>query len=215
MVSSPARAGAAGGSSPAADTAPDAPGPAVARTAPAGGTPPPPGTTPAPDRAGRAPSDWSGRRADARRNHDLIMAAALEVFAEKGLNATVPEVAARAGVGKATVYRSYPTKADLVRAVAEHQLRWIDARVAAAAAEPDPYLALHGFLHDMAERLAHDLVLLIEVLPRADPRTEESASTRTLARIVEAAREQGSLRPDATAMDVRVLLGGYARILAD
>ncbi|WP_311447088.1 TetR/AcrR family transcriptional regulator [Frankia nepalensis] len=187
----------------------------MARTAPAGGTPLVSGTMPATAAPERVPSDWSERRADARRNHELIMAAALEVFAEKGLKATVPEVAARAGVGKATVYRSYPTKADLVRAVAEHQLSWIDARVAAAAEEPDPYVGLRGFLDDMAERLAHDLVLLIEVLPKADPRTQESTATRTLARIVEAAREQGSLRPDATAMDVRVLIGGYARVLAD
>src|SRR5690348_17101316 len=102
----------------------------------------PPGRRPAPppDREPACPpdgepatADWSDRRADARRNHERVIAAAIEVFAERGLEATVPEVAARAGVGKATVYRSYPTKADLVAAVARHQINWLAERVAAAA----------------------------------------------------------------------------------
>jgi AcrR family transcriptional regulator len=81
--------------------------------------------------------DWSGRRADARRNHERIIVAALEVFSERGLEATMPEVAKRAGVGKATVYRSYPTKAGLIDAIAEYQLRWVEERIAWAAEQPD------------------------------------------------------------------------------
>jgi AcrR family transcriptional regulator len=57
-------------------------------------------------------------RVDAVRNRALVIAAAAEVFAEKGEAALVPEIAARAGVGKGTVYRCFPTKDHLVAAVA-------------------------------------------------------------------------------------------------
>src|SRR4051794_1873565 len=90
--------------------------------------------------------DWSDRRADARRNHERVLAAAAEVFTEHGLDATIPQVAARAGVGKATVYRSFPTKADLVRALAQTHVDWLDARIEAAleAAQQDAYRALES-----------------------------------------------------------------------
>lgn len=160
------------------------------------------------------PADWSDRRADARRNHERVIAAAIEVFAERGLEATVPEVAARAGVGKATVYRSYPTKADLVTAVARHQMTWLAERVAAAAGEPDAFAALRDLLGDMAERLARDRVLAA-VLPKDDRWLEDTGLTGQLTRIVAAARQQGRLRPDATIQDIRILLGGSARALID
>ncbi len=55
-------------------------------------------------------------RADAVRNYERVIAAASEVLAEKGAEAGVPEIAARAGVGKGTVYRCFPTKDHLVSA---------------------------------------------------------------------------------------------------
>ena len=164
---------------------------------------------------GACSEDWSERRADARRNREQIIAAAIELFAEKGLAATVPEVAARAGVGKATVYRNYPTKADLLRAVAEHRLDWLRARLAAAAAEDDPHAALGAFLQDVSEKLAHDQVLLSELVPKEELPPAGADFHAALARLVDAAREQGALRPDVTALDVRVLVGGYARVLTD
>jgi AcrR family transcriptional regulator len=57
------------------------------------------------------------RRADARRNHDLVLAAAKEVFAEQGVIAPLDEIARRAGVGNATMYRHFPTRRELVIAV--------------------------------------------------------------------------------------------------
>ena len=144
-----------------------------------------------------------------------ILAAALEVFAERGLEATVPEVAARAGVGKATVYRSYPTKADLVNAVADHQLRWLERRVADALTEPGPYEALRTLLRDVFERLCRDRVLA-DVLPTGG--TEAEARVRRpfelIERLLTAARADDRMRDDVTSQDIRVLLGGCARQLA-
>ncbi|MEX5637638.1 TetR/AcrR family transcriptional regulator [Parafrankia sp. FMc2] len=159
--------------------------------------------------------DWSERRADARRNHEQIIAAAIEVFSEKGLAATVPEVAARAGVGKATVYRSYPTKDALVEAVAEHQLSWVDARLMTAAEHADPVAGLHGFIRDVFALLAGNQLLLAQVLPQQDRPMVRARTLQLLAGIVDAARDQGALRPDVTAMDVRVLIGGCSRVLSE
>lgn len=161
-----------------------------------------------------ATAAWADRRADARRNHERIIAAALEVFAERGLEATVPDVAARAGVGKATVYRSYPTKTDLVEAVARHGLAWLADRVAAAARRPDAFTALHDLLGDISEKLAGDRVL-VEVLPQARQWREDNGLNLQFAQIIAAAQRQGRLRSDVTPQDLQVLVGGYARVLLD
>lgn len=57
------------------------------------------------------------RRADARRNHDALLAAAREVFAERGAEASLDDVAKRAGVGIGTLYRNFPTRARLMESV--------------------------------------------------------------------------------------------------
>lgn len=169
--------------------------------------------SPAPPRRSGA-ADWSDRRADARRNHERVMTAAAEVLAERGTRATVPEIAARAGVGKATIYRSYPTKTELLRAVALRQLDWVAERVATAAAEPDGLTALHGLLGDVCERLARDR-FLVEVLPRAQRWLAEKDLSGQLARIIATAQDQGTLRPDATVQDLQVLVSGCSRVLLD
>lgn len=61
-------------------------------------------------------------RADVVRNQQKLLAAAAEVFVESGVDAPIREIAARAGVGMGTVYRHFPTRADLVTAVFQHQL---------------------------------------------------------------------------------------------
>ena len=155
--------------------------------------------------------DWSGRRADARRNHERIIVAALEVFSERGLEATMPEVAKRAGVGKATVYRSYPTKAGLIDAIAEYQLRWVEERIAWAAEQPDAHQALGVFLGDLAERLACDRILADVVPQDLSSRTQRMAEA--LSALLDAAKAQGRLRPDVSNEDVRVLFGGSIRQL--
>lgn len=62
------------------------------------------------------------RRADARRNQESLLAAAAEVFVTSGVDAPIRQIAARAGVGTGTIYRHFPTRADLVTAVYHHQI---------------------------------------------------------------------------------------------
>ena len=77
-------------------------------------------------------------RADAARNRARVLDAARTAFAEAGLDVGVEEIARRAGVGKGTLYRRFPTKEALVRAIFEDILEEIDRIVAGAEAEATP-----------------------------------------------------------------------------
>ena len=83
-------------------------------------------------------------RADARRNEDDVLAAAKELFAAMGVDATVRDIAAKAGVGVATVYRRFPKRSDLVAAVFRNEVDACAAEAAtlSAAHPPDEALAL-------------------------------------------------------------------------
>src|SRR6266571_5375625 len=80
--------------------------------------------------------DTTRRRADARRNESALLDAAAAAFVASGVEAPVRDIAARAGVGVGTVYRHFPTRADLVVAVYRHQVE--------ASAEAGPVLLANG-----------------------------------------------------------------------
>jgi AcrR family transcriptional regulator len=146
------------------------------------------------------------QRADARRNHKRVFAAALEVFREFGLQGTVPQVAERAGVGKATVYRSYPTKDELLQAVVSHRLDELERLTTPALAQPDPYQRFHAYVIFLFESLAADR-LLSEALANGQFRRVSDLLTR-LFDLMDAAKTTGLVRADATMLDLRVVLCG-------
>ncbi len=83
------------------------------------------------------------KRADARRNEQTLLDAAAAVFVTSGVDAPVREIATRAGVGMGTIYRHFPTRADLVIAVYRHQVdACADAGPQLLASGPTPYAAL-------------------------------------------------------------------------
>lgn len=83
------------------------------------------------------------KRSDARRNEKALLDAAAAVFVTSGVEAPVRDIAARAGVGLGTVYRHFPTRADLVVAVYRHQIEaCVEAGPEFLASEPTPYAAL-------------------------------------------------------------------------
>lgn len=83
------------------------------------------------------------KRADARRNEKALLDAAASVFVASGVDAPVREIAAEAGVGMGTIYRHFPTRADLVVAVYRHQVEaCAEAGPALLESEPTPYAAL-------------------------------------------------------------------------
>src|SRR5699024_8363404 len=97
-------------------------------------------------------SDRSGlrrhRRADARRNEQTLLSAAASVFATSGVDAPIRDIAAEAGVGTATIYRHFPTRADLIVAVYRHQVEALaDAGPALLDSNPRPYDALERWIN--------------------------------------------------------------------
>ena len=156
-------------------------------------------------------------RADAVRNRARVVAAAAEVFAEKGEAALVPEIAARAGVGKGTVYRCFPTKDHLVAAAATERARWFEREARAAAADADPWAAFSTFMVRVAVEHSRDRGLAFSMangFVTPERREARAAAIDALRALMDRAIAQGVMRPDADPGDFKVLLGGIARSLS-
>ena len=159
-----------------------------------------------------------GRRADARRNHDLLVEAARQVFEEQGVDAPLDEIARRAGVGNATLYRHFPTRSDLVVEVYADEVDALCAAGAARLDDPDPLGALFGWL---AEFVAH--VSTRRHLPLSLPDGDRDALFHrwhgamgdAAAALVERARGAGAVRADVTTADLLALGHGIGLATAD
>lgn len=155
-------------------------------------------------------------RSDAARNRERVIAAAVEIFAERGLDATMPEVAARAGVGKATVYRSFPTREHLVASIVIERLAWYRDQAETAVDAPDAWEAFTALMFAAAEKQSSDRALaacLAATNDHPDVAQARHETSDAIAAIMQRAQSQGAMRPDATPDDVRLLFGGLGRIL--
>ncbi|MDX6690755.1 MAG: hypothetical protein QOG15_2212 [Solirubrobacteraceae bacterium] len=156
------------------------------------------------------------KRADAVRNRDRVIEAAQAVFAEFGLDASIDDVAERAGVGRATIYRSFPTKDHLIAGVAVERLQSFESLATHALQEPDAGVAFRSVLVTIAESQARNRVLLAALRLEGEEGGLDAARVATsaaLGRLMTAGKRQGSVRPDATPEDVRVLLTGLTHSL--
>jgi len=94
------------------------------------------------------------KRADARRNEKTLLDAAAAIFVASGVEAPVRDIAAKAGVGTATIYRHFPTRADLIIAVYRHQVEALaEAGPALLAASATPYDALRQWVSGFVDFL--------------------------------------------------------------
>lgn len=151
------------------------------------------------------------KRADAVRNRERVIAAAASVLAELGPEASVDDVAARAGVGRATVYRCFPTKEHLVAGVAAERLRRFERLVTDALEEEDAGAAFRQVLVTIAESQPKDRIMLgaLQLTSEVPAVAEARQALRAaLGLLMERAKAQGRMRRDATPEDVRVLFSG-------
>jgi AcrR family transcriptional regulator len=148
-------------------------------------------------------------RADAARNLELILEAAEEAFAEKGNDACVADIATRAGVGQATIFRRFQTKDDLIGAVFERKVAKVDEALDAACRKRDAWEGVLAFMKIMTEMQARDRGVFEGFAERlkADParqkRKQEMMSK--VEGLVERAKAEGTLRSDITVEDIHAL----------
>ncbi|MET9569686.1 TetR/AcrR family transcriptional regulator [Streptomyces virginiae] len=176
---------------------------------------------PAVPEAGRSRASREGAvprpRADAVRNRERILAAAREAFVEFGSAAPLDEVARRAGIGNATLYRHFPDRDTLVHHVVLFTTERVTASAEASLAEePDAFAALCRFTHTAAdERIGALCPMLADGFDRDHPellaaRTALAAAVGTL---LAAGQEAGLVRADIGAGDLMVALSQLSRPL--
>jgi AcrR family transcriptional regulator len=158
-------------------------------------------------------------RADAARNRQLLLTAAADMFAERGLEASVADIARRAGVGKGTVFRHFATKDDLLAAIVIDRIDTLTAVGQRLLDAADPGAALLEFLSvAAAQRQQLDLSFLQEAGELSDDVIAVRAQLfHTVDQLVDRARDHGAIRADVTGTDVILLMcapnyvAGYAR----
>jgi len=148
-------------------------------------------------------------RRDAERNRARLLEAARVLFAERGLEVTMDEVAHHAGVGVGTAYRRFGSRDELIGALFEQRMEEYVALAEAALTEPEPWHALVGFLErstamQAADRGLKDLVFshghALERVARVRGRVLPLVEA-----LVERAKAAGALRPDVTARDMPLI----------
>jgi AcrR family transcriptional regulator len=156
-------------------------------------------------------------RADAARNRERIVTAARELFARRGLDVPMDEVARSAGVGTATLYRRFPTRSALIAAVFEDRMAAFAKATAQALADPDPWGAFCRFVERICAMQAADLGfadVLTLTFPTADVLKEMRAQgSRGFAELVARAKASGGLRADFTHEDIVLVLIANAGVI--
>lgn len=155
------------------------------------------------------------RRADAARNRARILEVAQEAFIEFGADVPLDEIARRAAIGNATVYRHFPDRRALVRGVVlEVMERAVGVAAQAYAEETDPFEALSRLVHDSVNwKIGALCPMLSEWTDLNDP---EVLATRerldaVVQTIVDAAQAAGSLRDDVGSNDVMMAVAQIVR----
>lgn len=154
-------------------------------------------------------TDSKPMRADARRNRARILAAAEEVFAERGASASTEEVAARAGVAIGTVFRHFPTKRDLLAAIMKDLRRRLIEKAEALIAGGDPATAFFEyftFLVGSSAGAGAVVSLLADEGTPIEPGEQIMALDHVFARLLDGAREAGTVRADVRLDEVMALL---------
>jgi AcrR family transcriptional regulator len=166
-------------------------------------------------------------RADAKQNRARILTAARDVFVELGAGAPLEEISRRAGTGIATLYRRFPDRHALMRAVIIEALEQTaeEARLAAEE-EPSAFRALARYMHRVLDiRVAAVIPALLEEVSMDDDeiRAVSDPGVKLIHGLIDAAKQEGTLRPDVTFGDIgtltvrlsRPLPGAFTRAVND
>jgi AcrR family transcriptional regulator len=162
-------------------------------------------------RAERPPAPERAPRADARRNREAVIAAARMLFADRGLDAQVPDVAKAANVGVGTVYRHFPAKDDLIAALVAERFERLAEKARESLECSDPWEGFAEFIRFAAQIQADDRALC-EVMgsrPHLMDAAARHADLPELAdRLVRRAQQSGQLRADLDWEDIPMIACG-------
>jgi AcrR family transcriptional regulator len=157
-------------------------------------------------------------RADAQRNRQRVVQAARAVFAEKGLDVPLEDIADRAGVGIATLYRRFPTREELVVAVFESKLLEYATAADEALESLDPWTGFQDYIERICAMQAADrgfADMIVMALPAASDMAERvrDRAHHTVAELIRRAQDAGALRQDFVPEDIPLLLMATAGVL--
>ncbi|WP_030240539.1 TetR/AcrR family transcriptional regulator [Streptomyces sp. NRRL S-350] len=161
------------------------------------------------------------RRADAQRNYDLLVAAARDVFHDHGVDAPLDDIARRAGVGNATMYRHFPTRRELIIAVYSEEVAELCARSQSLLAEDLPGDALFDWLQDFIAHVAAKRELALSI---PDDRTGQRSALfdgwhhamhTAASALLTRAQSAGTVRADLNASELLALANGIALTTTD
>ncbi|UIX34753.1 TetR/AcrR family transcriptional regulator [Streptomyces sp. GQFP] len=151
-----------------------------------------------------------GLRADARHNRDRILEAAREAYLAHGTGVPVTAIARRAGVGVATLYRRFPTRASLVSEAFSGQLAVCTRALDEAMADPDPWRGFCSLIEKVCATQARDHAFTAAFLAEFPDNTEfdreRARAEARLAQLVQRAKDAGQLRDDFDVSDVTLLM---------
>jgi AcrR family transcriptional regulator len=161
-------------------------------------------------------------RRDAQRNRERILEAAAELFARKGVDVTLDEVARCAGVGVGTVYRRFPDKEELIDALFEDRIAEIAAYAEEALAASDPWEGLVGFFERSCAQHTADRGLQQVIFSSVHGHQRVAAARDRISppvtEMLRRAQEAGALRPDVAPTDVplvQFMVGAAAQYAGD
>jgi AcrR family transcriptional regulator len=154
-------------------------------------------------------------RADARRNRDKILAAAVRVFAEEGLDAHLERVAKEAGVGSATLYRNFSTREALIEAVYRNEVAQLCDAVPDLLATKPPYEALRAWTRLFLDYVTAKLGLADALRAIAASGSNPYGHSRDMIQaaitaLMDACAAAGTIRTDISPSDMGAALAGIA-----
>jgi AcrR family transcriptional regulator len=156
-------------------------------------------------------------RSDAARNRAALVAAARQVMAERGLEAPLDEIARRAGIGNATLYRRFPRRIDLIAAVFADRMSDHARAVQVALDAVDPWEGLRSYIETVAELQVHDRgiadLITMDVSTAPEIEALRDQAFHGLVEVIDRAKAAGALRADATPEDVVVILQANAGLV--
>lgn len=157
-------------------------------------------------------------RADALRNRDRLTTAAAELFAERGVDVPLEEIARRAGVSIGTLYNHFPNRGALLDAVLPERLADIDRLATGAMSHPDPWQGFAGFLDGLFTIQARDRSLNDAIarnpVGSVDVTAECGRAGGMLDAVVRRARDAGALRADFGGDDLATLLWAMSKVIS-